>query len=162
MLFSEDLIKSPGMPRNLKMHPVSRDRGDNGCEGVPSGSHYVSSLSQNDRGSLKALQVLVGLGPTLHNPAGDVIGKSCLHLMLRHRRCYWQNLRWNWVWCWKSVIKDSASSPLPSLGLNLLHTQGLHCGFKESLVCILKRTLSEFTDRTCKYKIQLLSVPVFF
>lgn len=38
----------------------------------------MSSLRQNDRGSLEALQVLVGLGPTLHIPAGGVIiGKSC-------------------------------------------------------------------------------------
>ena len=41
-------------------------------------SPYVSSLRQNDRGSPEALQVLVGLGSTLHIPAEDVIiGKSC-------------------------------------------------------------------------------------
>lgn len=37
----------------------------------------MSSLRQNDRGSLDALQVQVGLGPTLHIPADVVIGKSC-------------------------------------------------------------------------------------
>lgn len=82
--------------------------------------------------------------------------------MLRHRRCHWQNLPWNWVWCWKSVIKESARWLLQSLGLDLLLTQELHFYFKESLVCFLKRTHSEFTDHTCKYKIQLLLVLVCF
>lgn len=47
-------------------------------EGGSRRSHYMTSLSQSDRGSLDVLQVLVGLGPTLHISARDVvIGKSC-------------------------------------------------------------------------------------
>lgn len=60
------------------MHLVSRQRGDNEYEGAPRRSHYMSLLRQSDRGSLDALQVLVGLGPTLHTSTRDVvIGKSC-------------------------------------------------------------------------------------
>lgn len=60
------------------MHLVSRERGDNVYEVGPRRSHYMSSLRQSDRVSLDALQVLVGLGPTLHISARDVvIGKSC-------------------------------------------------------------------------------------
>ena len=82
--------------------------------------------------------------------------------MLRQRRCHWQNLSWSWVWCWKSVIKDSASWPLLSLGWDLLLTQELLFCFKASPGCLLKGTHSEFTDCTCKYTILWLSVLVFF
>lgn len=58
--------------------------------------------------------------------------------MLRQRRCHWQNLSWSWVWCWKSVIKDSASWPLPSLGWDLLLTQELLFCFKASPGCFWK------------------------
>lgn len=48
------------------------------CEGGSRRGHHVSSLRQNGRVSLDVLQALVGLKPTLHLPAGDiVIGKSC-------------------------------------------------------------------------------------
>lgn len=60
------------------MHLVSGERGDTVYEGGSRRSHYMTSLSQSDRGSLDVLQVLVGLGPTLHISARDVvIGKSC-------------------------------------------------------------------------------------
>lgn len=47
------------------------------CKGGSRRIHYMSSLKQNDRDSLDALQVQVGLGPTLHIPADVVIGKFC-------------------------------------------------------------------------------------
>lgn len=48
------------------MHLVSREKGDNGCEGESRRSHYVTSLRQSEGGFFEALQVLVGLGTTLH------------------------------------------------------------------------------------------------